>query len=250
MSDEVIWQRWIDWLRTAPSLSTPAHAMAVYRGQLVASGKPDQAADRELSDILRMMGTRTEWWRLLFDNLYASPTPGFDTAPSRIVAGAVAGREVGSALDVATGQGRNAVHLAQVGWSVTAIDVSEEGLRVLGEAARAVGVEIETVLMSAEEFDFGSEAWDLIVMTYTPFNLTTPYTARRVVRALRHGGLLVVESYASDESAPERSPVDIDPDRFRAAYAELAERTFGDVVERGEWDPEPRRLVRFVGEKS
>jgi tellurite methyltransferase len=48
----------------------------------------------------------------------------------------------GRALDLACGRGRNALHLAQLGWKVTALDASAEGLALLEEEARRRGLAI------------------------------------------------------------------------------------------------------------
>ena len=44
-------------------------------------------------------------------------------------------------------------------------------------------------MRSFEKFDFGVDAWDLIVLTYEPTKALAP----RIERALKAGGLVVVE---------------------------------------------------------
>ena len=63
----------------------------------------------------------------------------------------------GKALDVGTGQGRNAVWLAQQGWDVTGIDISGVGLAAASDNAENTGVRINTVKTSYLDFDFGTE---------------------------------------------------------------------------------------------
>src|SRR5262245_21709874 len=48
----------------------------------------------------------------------------------------------GSALDLGTGPGTQAIQLARRGFDVTATDISEEAIRLAGEKARKQGVEI------------------------------------------------------------------------------------------------------------
>ena len=45
----------------------------------------------------------------------------------------------GKALDIATGEGRNAVFLAQHGFEVDAVDISEKGLKKAQEISRRKG---------------------------------------------------------------------------------------------------------------
>jgi hypothetical protein len=50
----------------------------------------------------------------------------FNPQPNKFLAEMVNGRRSGLALDVAMGQGRNALYLASQGWRVTGIDISDE----------------------------------------------------------------------------------------------------------------------------
>ena len=55
--------------------------------------------------------------------------------PSAFLADVVKNQPHGRALDVSMGQGRNALFLASLGWKVTGIDISDEGIRQAREAA-------------------------------------------------------------------------------------------------------------------
>ncbi len=77
----------------------------------------------------------------------------------------------GRVLDVACGAGRNALFLAERGFSVTAIDISGEGLALLRERARERGVEIVTrqADLDAPEALSGLGRFDdLLVIRYRP----------------------------------------------------------------------------------
>src|SRR6478735_2270074 len=136
---------------------------------------------------------------------------GFSLEPNDLVVRTAAGRPVGSALDVAMGQGRNAVHLAGAGWRVTGFDLSSAGVAAAEAAATAQGTPIDAVVASADSFDYGVARWDLIVMTYALVPVADPAFADRIIDALAPGGLVVVESFAVASDGPIR-PVDIDPD--------------------------------------
>jgi len=82
----------------------------------------------------------------------------------------------GRALDLACGSGRNAIWLAERGWSVTAVDKASS----LGWAVRAD--------LEAGEFTIEEGAWDLILMShYLQRDLFEP-----VKRGLRPGGVAIV----------------------------------------------------------
>lgn len=71
-----------------------------------------------------------------------------------------AGITPGAALDLATGQGRNALYLAGHGWTVTAVDISVEGLRRAREAAARAHVALDTVQTDIDAYDYGVATWD------------------------------------------------------------------------------------------
>ena len=71
-------------------------------------------------------------------------------------------------LDLACGQGRHAVALAQRGMVVTAQDLTGEYLRDARYAAAAAGVEIETVHSDMREVPFTDE-FDSVINMFTSF---------------------------------------------------------------------------------
>lgn len=248
-AEEEAWQRFLKWLPTVPPSDNPASLVQLYRSHLLASGRNPAEAERELAAIFKMMRARTDGWQVIFNKIYASPKPGFSTRPNAMLVSAVEGREPGRALDAGMGQGRNSVFLAIKGWDVTGFDVSDEGLAVARRDAGRAGVKVNALLKSYDAFDYGTAQWDLIVITYEPFPLTDADYVRRLTEALRPGGLIVIESFASDATARGRRPVDIDPAELRRAFAEFRIVRFEDAEEVPDWDPKKTRLVRMVAEK-
>jgi SAM-dependent methyltransferase len=96
----------------------------------------------------------------------------------------------GRALDVATGGGRNALYLAERGYAVDAIDVSEEGLAIARERAEARGLAgIEFVRADVEGYEFPRNEYDVVVVSY----YYSPNTLPSLKRALAPGGVLLYE---------------------------------------------------------
>lgn len=71
----------------------------------------------------------------------------------------------------------------------------------------------------------------------------------RLARGLTPGGLLVIESFASDRQAAQRRPVDIDPALLRASLTSFDILRFDDREGVSEWDPQPTRLCRVIARK-
>ncbi len=76
------------------------------------------------------------------------------------------GLKPGRSLDVGMGQGRNTIYLAQQGWDSNGFDPADRAVAAAQEQARKLGVKITTQVARAEEFDWGTDTWDLIVLSY------------------------------------------------------------------------------------
>jgi SAM-dependent methyltransferase len=105
-------------------------------------------------------------------------------------------------LCLADGEGRNGVHLAELGHTVTSIDMSSVGLAKANRLATERGVSIKTIEADISAYDLGENTWDCIVSIF--FHIPSSLQAAiypRIIRALKPGGLLIVESYTPKQLA-------------------------------------------------
>jgi SAM-dependent methyltransferase len=130
---------------------------------------------------------------LLHDTAYH-----YNKQPNAFLAEAIKGRKPGKAVDVAMGQGRNAIFLAKMGWDVTGYDIADEAIAFAKAEAKRQNVSIHTVLQGSEEFDFGTEQWDLISFIYSGCMEDVPGMAQRMKKGLKKGGLIVFEFFHRD----------------------------------------------------
>jgi 2-polyprenyl-3-methyl-5-hydroxy-6-metoxy-1,4-benzoquinol methylase len=72
----------------------------------------------------------------------------------------------GQALDVGCGEGADAIWLAQRGWTVTAIDVSDVAVGRAGEAAALAGVTVDWISGDALQTHFAEGSFDLVSVQY------------------------------------------------------------------------------------
>ncbi|MDD5340832.1 MAG: signal peptidase II [Patescibacteria group bacterium] len=70
----------------------------------------------------------------------------------------------GRVLDVGCGEGRNAIFLAEEGFEVTGIDISEEAIVRLQNSAHERNLQIKTFTVDANNFEF-NENYDVIIST-------------------------------------------------------------------------------------
>lgn len=113
--------------------------------------------------------------------------------PNRRFAADTASLAPGRALDVACGEGRNAVWLAERGWRVTGVDFSDVALAKAGQLAAARGVEVEWVLADVVEHEPEPAAFDLVAVLYLQLpRAELAQALRHAARAVAPGGTLVV----------------------------------------------------------
>jgi SAM-dependent methyltransferase len=103
----------------------------------------------------------------------------------------------GRALDLACGEGRNAIWLAKRGWSVTAVDYSDVAIERARKLAATASVEIEWVCGDVTSYAPDPEAFALVVISY----LQVGRAERRLVlthtaKALAPGGELCMIGHA------------------------------------------------------
>jgi len=249
LSDNEVWDRFLQWLPSAPPKDSPKVLLDDYAKVVKATGVSREEAERQRIVIMRLMKTRDDGWRIIFNNIYSSNRPGFSTQPNATLLSAVTGRSPGRALDAGMGQGRNAVFLALKGWDVTGFDVSDAGLAVARKNAAKAGVNITAVQKSERDFDYGVSQWDLILFSYVPFPIEEHAYVDRLFKSLQPGGLIVVESFASDANSPGRKPVDFDPVALKRAFSQFQIIKLEDTVDTPDWLNEKARLVRMVAQK-
>jgi len=67
-------------------------------------------------------------------------------------------------LDVGAGQGRNALGLARLGYTVHALEPSDVGIRQIEERARKEGLEIQTIHARVQDFDPIPGTYDTVLL--------------------------------------------------------------------------------------
>ena len=105
----------------------------------------------------------------------------------------------GTAVDLGAGNGRNAVWLAEQGWTVTCVDVSSVGLDQAAQRAAAVGASLTSELADLRTWEPAGRSFDLVVLA----NMHVPLDERdrlfRVAQdAVAPGGRFFVVGHHMD----------------------------------------------------
>ena len=254
--DEQIWTDFLAWVKAAPG--NPGEARESYAAELGRRGVAGDEIKRRFGVITRLMSTRTEMTELFYDKTYSrtrTPTgkpeeDGFASVPSEFLIGAVKGLKPGRALDVGMGQGRNAVELARRGWTVTGFDISGEAVAAAARNAQAAGVKITPVKADYASFDFGKDAWDLVVMTFAWAPVEEPAFVARIEASLRTGGLVLFEHFVDTSERPYAPMVRaLRPGALRERFAGVEILSYEETTGTGDWGGPDSRLVRMVARK-
>ena len=170
----------------------------------------------------------------------------WSAAPNQLVAELLDGLPPGTAVDLAAGEGRHALWLAQRGWEVTAVDFSAAGL-ARGQVQAGADL-VRWVTADVLDWTAPAASLDLVLIAY--LHLPEPDMAGLLPRAvgwLRPGGRLLllghdVENVSAGVGGPQDpailhsvgrlAPVAalLDVDRLEQVRRETAEGTALDTL--------------------
>lgn len=136
----------------------------------------------------------------MWDARYESNPFYYGRMPNDFLVSAAASIPKGRVLCLAEGEGRNSVFLARSGYEVTGVDFSEKAITHARSAAQSSGVNVEYLQADLSDFDLGENCWHGIVSIFChlPESLRKGLH-QRIVRALRPGGVLILESYSPEQ---------------------------------------------------
>jgi tellurite methyltransferase len=138
------------------------------------------------------------------------------------------------ALDVACGDGRNARYLAELGYGVDAVDVSDVAIAALRSAAADSGLAVRPRVLDLEHEPLPASDYDVVVcMSYLQRDLFGA-----LQRALRPGGVLLYETFSrahvEELGKPFNPAYVLDRNELLHAFDELHVRHYREgIAERG-----------------
>jgi SAM-dependent methyltransferase len=186
-----------------------------------------------------MAGMDAEGW----NERYRASELVWSAGPNQFVEAELAGLHPGRAVDLACGEGRNAIWLARQGWQVTAVDFAGAGL----DKGRSLagGLDIDWVCADATTWRRGGDepAYDAAVVAYLQVAAPERRAAvRNAFDSLRTGGTFLLVAHDSTNltegtGGPQDPSVlmtaedvltDLDGERFRVERAGRVARQVGD----------------------
>lgn len=243
-SEVQIYEKFRAWVTKQPAEVQGPEALNRYRAVLAAEGLSSAEIERSLAVIENQAQTlEIERW----NRILTAPVPMFNTRPNAFLAEVTRDVRPGRALDVGMGQGRNAIYLAQLGWDVTGFDPAERAVAAGQDQARRLGLNLTALVMRDDQFEFGKEQWDLIVLSYVGFRALVP----QLYESLRPGGLVVVEAFHRDatRTASIGGAVVFDTNELLRLFEHFRILRYEDTEGAGDFGHGNTRLVRLFARK-
>ncbi|WP_254862132.1 class I SAM-dependent methyltransferase [Halovivax gelatinilyticus] len=138
--------------------------------------------------------------------------------PARVVRRALDELPAGRVLDLATGEGRNAIFLADRGWTVDAIDISTAMLDRARERARSQSVDVNWILADLDDYCFPEGVYDAVTISYFDARHRLP----AVKAALASGGVLCYQHHLTTATDGPSERYRFEPGELRTACSDLS----------------------------
>jgi len=130
-----------------------------------------------------------------WDELYGKKEQIWSGNPNAVLVRAITGITPGAALDLGCGEGADAIWLAQHGWSVTAVDVSQIALRRAQRHAESAGVSKNIEWQQCDlTVSFPDGLFDLVSAQFlhSPVDFPRERVLRAAADAVAPGGRLLI----------------------------------------------------------
>lgn len=183
--------------------------------------------------------------RMEWDRRYQTGEYRPRTRPSPFVEQWLERLPTGRALDVACGTGRNALRLAEAGYRVDAVDISQaaiERARIDGERR---GITVAWQVVDLDDARLEAAAYDLITVVRYVNRKLWP----RLIEALSPNGWLLIEHHlrtSADVGGPSSPEFRLAPQELLQAFQGLRIVLYEEVLETAQSDEGGSALARLV----
>ena len=136
-------------------------------------------------------------WIDRWNDRYSSEEFAYGEQPNIYFAEQLEKLDVGTILFPAEGEGRNAVHAAKLGWTVSAFDISIEGKNKALRLAATNNVKIDYQVGELETLNYHAEQFDAIALIYAHFPAGIKSSIHQTLdKYLRKNGVIIFEAFS------------------------------------------------------
>lgn len=164
----------------------------------------------------------------------------------------------GKILFPAEGEGRNAVYAAQLGFDVSAFDLSEEGLKKAIQLAENCNTSIDYRIGELDVLNYKEESFDAIVLIYAhvPGNIRKEFH-HKLLSLLKPNGIIIFEAFGKEQlkhnsGGPKDSAMLFSEEEIKNEFPNvefLQLETFEIELNEGKYHIGSANVVRFIAIK-
>lgn len=207
-------------------------------------------AERGIAPLMNLAGGLDGWPGPLVRGLEGNPHPHDEVAPSRFLVENFDLLPKGTALDLAMGNGRNAIYLATRGFDVDGVDLDPEAVARARATARRLSAPIRAVIGNVEDGTY------IIPMDFYDVILVFNYLYRPVLKDIRDGvrpgGVVVYQTYTTEQiryGKPTNPAHLLEPGELKRVFADWEILRYREGVEIERPGAKPRAVAGIVARK-
>lgn len=141
----------------------------------------------------------TDVWTNRWNDRYAGEEFAYGEEPNNYLKEQLTKLDAGKILFPAEGEGRNAVFAAKEGWTVSAFDISNEGLKKALQLAEKNNVNIEYQIGELQTLNYQEGQFDAIALIYAHFPANIKSQLHKELdKYLRKGGIIIFEAFSKN----------------------------------------------------
>lgn len=141
----------------------------------------------------------TDVWTNRWNERYANEEFAYGEEPNNYLKEQLTKLDTGKILFPAEGEGRNAVFAAKSGWTVSAFDISNEGLKKALHLAEKNNVNIDYQIGELQALNYQEEQFDAIALIYAHFPANIKSQLHKELdKYLRKGGIIIFEAFSKN----------------------------------------------------
>jgi len=170
--------------------------------------------------------------KIKWDRRWTDFDPQHFSEPTSILVTLATMMDSGDALDIACGEGRNSVYLAQRGFRVHALDISSKAIDLVKSRASDLGVAIHTEISDLDEYTIRACSYDLITTSF--YVNRDPQLILAVKKAVKPGGFIVQEQHCDSNlgvTGPSEGRFRLRPGELINLFSDLDVKFYSEVVE-------------------
>lgn len=149
----------------------------------------------------------TNEYKNIWDKFY-SEEDGYLETPDDILINLVRKQELKKAIDIGAGNGRHTIYLATKNIEVKAIDISEKGLSKIESWSKKNNLPVETVAISAIDYNFEVGIYDLAISTGSALNFFKKEDSVKIIKEIQNsvkvGGYVYITLSTIHDSAYQK----------------------------------------------